>query len=79
MVIVKTKSITFYRHANLQRNLHMLFYQNHLDDGFLMLKSVLFHYVNMGTSQFLRDFRLAIPMQSYLLGDKSIEKIHLPL
>ncbi len=76
MVIVKTKSITFYRHANLQRNLHMLFYQNHLE---MMLKSVLFHYVNMGTSQFLRDFRLAIPMQSYLLGDKSIEKIHLPL
>ena len=25
----------------------------------MMLKKVLFHYVNMGASQFLRDFRLA--------------------
>ena len=25
----------------------------------MMLKKILFHYINMGTSQFLRDFRLA--------------------
>jgi hypothetical protein len=25
----------------------------------MMLKRILFHYVNMGTSQFLRNFRLA--------------------
>ncbi len=38
----------------------MLFYQNNLE---MILKSVLFHYVNMGTSQFLRDFRLAFKVK----------------
>ena len=33
-----------------------IIFQNLLE---MMLKDILFHYVNMGASQFLRDFRLA--------------------
>jgi hypothetical protein len=40
----------------------------------MMLKRILFHYVNMGTNQFLRDFRLAYKLKKIAVLCKKVQQ-----